>query len=467
MEVRERPGTGQVSFPLPCGHDTEGVQMETLSLQGVRCFGERQELPIRPVTLLVGENSAGKSTVLAMVRAAWDIAYRRTEPDFNEEPFDLGGYDAIAYYHGGQGKRAHDFLIESRFRRPAFRSPSRARPPAPGRTASYHKVTGTFIERAGQPFLSEWTSKKGDAMLRIRADRDTFQVVLARGDSVLLNESGLKLARGEPLDRLVSMSILQRVSKRGPKDVDDTMTTLLGMLPGPLPGTLVPGEPRPIAGAPIRSKPVRTYNPKRETQEPEGSHVPMELATLHGTRPEEFEELASALVKYGKDANLFSKLQVKRLGKKAGDPFQLLVAIDKHPFNLRDVGYGVSQVLPILVDTLTAPKGQTFLLQQPEVHLHPRAQAALGSLLVTQAATRRQTFVVETHSDYLVDRVRMDIRDGRSELKAKDVVILYFERLGGRATVHPITIDDRGNLEKVPTGYRRFFLEEERRLLGI
>lgn len=464
MEVRERPGAGQVSFPLPCSHDTEGVQMEILSLQGVRCFGERQELPIRPVTLLVGENSAGKSTVLAMVRAAWDIAYRRTEPDFNEEPFDLGGYDAIAYYHGGQGKRAHDFLIEASFRGPGFRSPSRGRPPAPGRAASYHKVTGTFIERAGQPFLSEWTSEKGDETLRIRADKDTFQVVLTRGASVLLEESGLELSRGAPLDQLASEIMFRPASLAGRARHDDQVLRVFLQL---LTNAAGRNELRPIAGAPIRSKPVRTYNPKRETQEPEGSHVPMELATLHGTRPEEFEELASALTTYGKDANLFSKLQVKRLGKKAGDPFQLLVALDKHAFNLRDVGYGVSQVLPILVDTLTAPKGQTFLLQQPEVHLHPRAQAALGSLLVTQAATRRQTFVVETHSDYLVDRVRMDIRDGRSDLKSKDVVILYFERLGGRATVHPITIDDRGNLEKVPTGYRRFFLEEERRLLGI
>jgi predicted ATPase len=193
----------------------------------------------------------------------------------------------------------------------------------------------------------------------------------------------------------------------------------------------------------------------------------MELATLHGTSPEEFEDLARQLASYGKDANLFSKLQVKRLGKKAGDPFQLLVAVDRYPFNLRDVGYGVSQVLPILVDTLTAPKGQTFLLQQPEVHLHPRAQAALGSLFVQQAARRNQTFVVETHSDYLVDRVRMDIRDGRSTLEPDDVVILYFERSGGRATVHPIRIDPQGNLVDVPKGYRRFFLEEERRLLGI
>lgn len=427
--------------------------METLSFEGVRCFGERQSLPIRPVTLLVGENSSGKSTVLAMVRAAWDIAIRRVEPDFNEDPFDLGGYDAIAYYHGGQGKRAHDFVIKASFNAPSstHRSwPGRAQLPAP------YTVTGTFVERTGQPFLAAWEAERGDLKLHVSSAEGSSRLVMKRGDSVLLDKEGPELPRGAPLSTLALMPFVQRTST--PENMQRQLLLMLQTFSR---------EPRPIAGAPVRSKPVRTYNPKREVLEPEGSHVPMELATLHGTSPDDFEALAKQLASYGKDANLFSKLQVKRLGKKAGDPFQLLVSIDRYAFNLRDVGYGVSQVLPILVDTLTAPKGQTFLLQQPEVHLHPRAQAALGSLLVEQAARRGQTFIVETHSDHLVDRVRMDIRDGRSPLKAKDVVILYFERSAGRATVHPITIDEKGNLVDVPHGYRRFFLEEERRLLGI
>ena len=68
-----------------------------------------------------------------------------------------------------------------------------------------------------------------------------------------------------------------------------------------------------------------------------------------------------------------------------------------------------------------------FLLQQPEVHLHPSAQAALGSLFCRVASPDRQ-LIVETHSDHLLDRVRMEVRDGESNLKPEDVSILYFER---------------------------------------
>ncbi|MCC7173433.1 MAG: AAA family ATPase, partial [Planctomycetes bacterium] len=162
----------------------------------------------------------------------------------------------------------------------------------------------------------------------------------------------------------------------------------------------------------------------------------MDLATLHATSPEDYSTLTNSIAKYGRDANLFARLDVRRRGRKPGDPFQLMVAVDRFAFNLVDVGYGVSQILPILVDTLRAPARQTFLLQQPEVHLHPRAQAALGSLLVTHAKDRHQTFIVETHSDYLVDRVRMDVRD--SKLPHDEVVILYFQRDGRKATIHTI-----------------------------
>ena len=80
--------------------------------------------------------------------------------------------------------------------------------------------------------------------------------------------------------------------------------------------------------------------------------------------------------------------------------------------NLIDVGYGVSQVLPLLVELLPILSGASlFLLQQPEVHLHPSAQAALGSLFCTTVRASGRQLIVETHSEYIIDRIRMDIRD--------------------------------------------------------
>src|SRR5436305_12090662 len=85
--------------------------MDKLLLKDIRCFRGEHVAPLAPLTILVGENSTGKSTLLALTRIAWDIAYGATEPDFNEEPFQLGAYDELAHYHGGRGKRATSFSV--------------------------------------------------------------------------------------------------------------------------------------------------------------------------------------------------------------------------------------------------------------------------------------------------------------------------------------------------------------------
>ena len=95
-----------------------------------------------------------------------------------------------------------------------------------------------------------------------------------------------------------------------------------------------------------------------------------------------------------------------------------------------------------------------FLLQQPEVHLHPSAQAALGSLFCATAASGRQIFV-ETHSEYILDRIRMDVRDRRTDLTPEDVSVLFFEREDLNVRIHSLRFDDLGNVLDAPRRLRK------------
>ena len=121
-------------------------------------------------------------------------------------------------------------------------------------------------------------------------------------------------------------------------------------------------------------------------------------------------------------------------------------------------------MLPLITELLRLDGAQRFLLQQPEVHLHPSAQAALGSLFCEVAASGRQ-LIVETHSDHLIDRVRMDLRDGKINLTPDDVRILYFERDELDVKIHELWWDENGNIENAPASYRRFFMQEVERSL--
>ena len=94
------------------------------------------------------------------------------------------------------------------------------------------------------------------------------------------------------------------------------------------------------------------------------------------------------------------------------------------------------------------------------------AQAALGSLFCQVVGPDRQ-LIVETHSDHLLDRVRMEVRDSKGTLASDDVSILFFERGALDVRIHSLRIDEDGNMLGAPDSYRQFFMEETAKSLGL
>ena len=458
--------------------------MDSITLKDFRCFREEQIARLAPLTLLVGENSTGKTSFMAMIRALWDIAYQHQVPDFKEDPYDLGSFDEIAHHRGGRGSRAEAFkagfnAINRRKRRGSSDSqPYRLEVtfgrngtvPVPVRRRLEHE--NLWIEenfgrnqterlRIGTP-RGSWTfsSKPREIPLDIPqyTIRPLFSSLRVFG-SMEDKEVKTKFVplEGSPevtqkdleqLERLERFTFYPRFFSRIHRDTI-----------------------RPFASAPVRSKPRRTYDPARSSPDSEGEYVPMYLASLYFQDQRGWPKLKNALENFGQDAGLFHEISIKPLGKRDSEPFQVQVRKAgrkrKGPQrNIIDVGYGVSQVLPVITELLRQDAPPMFLLQQPEVHLHPSAQAALGSLFCRVASPERQ-LIVETHSDHLLDRVRMDVRDGASELKPEDVSILFFERNDLDVSIHSIRLDKLGNILDTPDNYRSFFMKETRRSLGL
>ena len=220
-----------------------------------------------------------------------------------------------------------------------------------------------------------------------------------------------------------------------------------------------------VSIAPIRTKPTRTYDEAAEDYSPEGNHVPYVLARIlsAGADSKIKESLDAGLKRFGERSGLFEDVYIRNLGDQPGDPFQVMLTLGGKPVNLLDVGYGVSQALPVVVQSILAAEEDLVLLQQPEVHVHPTAQAALGSFFVDMAVQTGKSFVVETHSDYIVDRIRIEI--ARGKIPSEAFLILYFERKGTKTTVYPLTVDSLGNILGAPPTYRDFFLKEDMDLL--
>jgi predicted ATPase len=116
-----------------------------------------------------------------------------------------------------------------------------------------------------------------------------------------------------------------------------------------------------------------------------------------------------------------------------------------------DVGFGVSQVLPVLVQAFYADPESTVLLEQPEIHLHPAAQSVLGDALLAAVKRDGVQLVVETHSEHLLHRIQRRIAE---EQITKDDVALYFvETTHGRSEIHELKVDDYGNIANWPQDF--------------
>ena len=121
--------------------------------------------------------------------------------------------------------------------------------------------------------------------------------------------------------------------------------------------------------------------------------------------------------------------------------------------NLLDLGSGIAQVLPIITQAFKSGNN-TILVEEPEIHLHPKAQATLGEMFAVAAKERNNTFVIETHSENLLLRLERLIRLGK--LSKDDVSVIYVDKDINGSKCIPLKLDDDGdivNINEVPDGF--------------
>ncbi len=137
---------------------------------------------------------------------------------------------------------------------------------------------------------------------------------------------------------------------------------------------------------------------------------------------------------------------------KIGTELVLHVADVHLPLDLTSVGVGVSQVLPSIVMGLMAPPGSTLLLEQPELHLHPKVQSILGDFLLGMVHSGRQC-IVESHSEYLVNRLRRRIAEAPSDTIQKCIQMYFVERERGESIFRTVEPNEYGAIPDWPRGF--------------
>ncbi len=156
------------------------------------------------------------------------------------------------------------------------------------------------------------------------------------------------------------------------------------------------------------------------------------------------------LVETMKTLDLIKEIKINRLG---GGRFEVLVKpVSSNNFSaLSDVGSGVSAFMPIIVADLQLPNESTLYLQEPETHLHPSVQSKFGEYIVNQINHSEKNYVIETHSEYFLNRIRLAIVKG--ELKKEDVKVYFLENNGEDTNVYDIDFRKNGGIRNAPPSF--------------
>lgn len=165
--------------------------MFEIKLTDFRCFADALPVEVRPITFLVGENSAGKTSFLAATRFLLESLSRSLQNPFNREPYQLGGFDQLAHYRGGPRGRANQFSIEMKIEGKSGANHSRSIGPA-----SYRFV---FVKGSPQPKLSEYVVTFDDITVKLDLGNKVSISFQRKGQEPISVDQG----------RLTSMSIIK------------------------------------------------------------------------------------------------------------------------------------------------------------------------------------------------------------------------------------------------------------------
>lgn len=434
----------------------------TVRWRNFRLLKDTGDLELRPLTLIVGSNGSGKSSLLKPL-----LLMKQTLEDDVTEPalITRGSYTNCGRYRDcvPYGQVAEPLRFDLRWKRPIaiVRRPDNLRVradrisiefcegEAPGDVVlnSYrvHDGNRTLIARtreadgsysaggsvmAGRPPLDEHF----DRIVRkaVSAERPwhflftgegVFPDALARVEEEAPENAELAIHVSEPISKYINLS-----SRLG-RWVEEVFANLNYL-------------------GPLRALPERAYRMRgiprgdigvRGEYAPEVLHRALTGQVVTGQAGQDFvDRFQSWLPQLGFDASLSTGEQIEDMFSLTVQPRGRDVRI-----NFADSAFGLSQLLPFLVLALRLRTGQMAIAEQPEIHLNPRLQAALADLSV-DAVNAGGTLVIETHSEHIVTRTRTLVAEGR--IAPEDVALYFVSRGPSWSTVRLVEIGEDGTL---------------------
>lgn len=400
-----------------------------LKLTNFKAWKDTEDLDLSPITVLLGTNSSGKSSLIQSllllkqtVQSPDRTIHLNLGGDEINDLFDFGDFDDVLK-RGTSSPR--QFLLKFSFKA--------------GKQSRIHSGTFSCIYgriSSGGVAVQTLELTTGEHSFRaIRRERGAY--------SIFLDDETQPRGKGRDLAPERSISF--------PAEA----ITLFGA-DGALLEDLSLAIRRELENivylGPLRRKPERDYvwnktNPGGIASDGyKAIDVLLSSALIKGDGN---KRIIKSVSKWLNRMRLADGLEVHQLGRSTR--YEVVVARAGSICNIRDVGIGISQVLPVLTVAYFAPEGSTIVLEEPEIHLHPLAQSVLAELFVEVSAERNVQFIVETHSEHLFRR--MQTLMAKQQIKRDQVAMYFIEPGDAGASVRTLELDEYGRVKNWPEDF--------------
>lgn len=438
----------------------------SLRCENFRCFRDTEILTLAPLTILVGENNSGKSSILqalhlpALTLQSEDpaICLKLLHPDY-----DYGTFTDLVFQHDEKQHVTFNFetIVDAMS--------------ADENLKNMHytlQLTYGYIPRRREIYLAKFAIKDsvGEWLVitqsKYSGSKKTWMRDYAEESRYL---SRLLERRGFLFwNNIDPFTMYSRLKSRYSSEISKKIFNEMGKYFQIIFSMSSSFRKIHLLG-PLRLPPRRIYWYSGEIAYgvgPKGEFALPNYAALLSRKKQEDQEkidfINDALYQLG----FIKELKLKGI---KGRYYDIWTTHKDSLFsaNLADTGFGSSQVLPVIVSLYTSPSGSTLLYEQPEIHLHPAAQAELGSVFVKACKrdiNKSKRIVIETHSENLILRIRTEVAKG--EINPEDVMIYYIEPNSSGHIVKRIPLDKKGKFQaEWPKGFFEEAYQESLELL--
>lgn len=404
----------------------------SLKLTNFKAWRDSGEIELAPVTLLLGSNSTGKSS---LIQSLLLLKQTVTSPDRSIH-LNLGGDEVNDYFNFGhftdvltQGATPRQFGISFGF---GGLSLLRRRT---SEIVPHGKFSATYAMNSSGAAITQECHLEGKnrSFRAVRRDKGAYSIYV--GDE------------GQPREKSRTFAPERSIA------LPSEAIQLLG-LDGGFAQDLSLAIRRELENiaylGPLRRKPERDYVWNKTRPGDLGIDGFGSINALFSSAfikaKDDGEDIIAGVSKYLARMGVAERLEVRQLGHSTR--YEIVVHRDGVEANLRDVGIGISQVLPVLTLAYYVPVGSTILLEEPEIHLHPLAQSVLAELFVEISNERKVQFIVETHSEHLFRRMQTLL--AKEKVTLKNCAMYFVERNGADAKLLRLEANEYGTINNWP-----------------